>query len=358
MPALPTSVEDVTPRWLDEVLSVSGVVAAGDQVTSVSLQPIGVGTALMSELHRVTYRTAGGAEGSVVVKLSLDNELRSTADELGLYCREIDFYRDLRASVPLPTPRVHLAMQAATSTNFVLVLEDLGELTPGDQLAGLDAGATLAAVDAIARMHASAWEDHQHLAELCDRFRPIRNETTRAMYPAYFEAGWANYLGHARRQPGEVLRAAAGRWVEALPWLLDELASPATLCHGDYRADNLFFAADGSVVVIDFQLLHQACGISDVAYLVSQSVEGATSDDHEMLVRRYCAALAAAGVDYPWTEAWRQYRIAVLFHLVIAVVATLPWPSLGPRGRDLVLRMVERTELALEVTGPLSLLPT
>lgn len=324
----------------------------------MAYEPVGVGIGLLSELHRVSYRSGGGDEGSVVVKLPATNEHRSTADTLGLYRRELDFYRDVADAVPLRTPRAHLAEQADSSTDFVLVLEDLGGLTPGDQLGGLRWDRAEAAVDTVAGLHGWAWKSQSRLDGLSDRFRPLRNETVRAMYPQYFVAGWANYLDRAEDAPSHALAAAAEGWVEALPWLLDELAEPATLCHGDLRADNLFFDATGAVVTIDFQLAHQGCGVSDIAYLGSQSIEAATLEDHQALVRRYCRALEDLGVDYPLPGAERQYRIGVLFHLVEAVVATLSWPSLDPQGRRLVLRLVERAGRAIEATDALDALPS
>ena len=354
---LPSSIGEVTASWLEEVLVASGELGRADGIMWLDRECVGTGIGLLGELHRVCYRSRSGQEGSVVVKLPAQNELRATADALGLYRREVDFYRDVAPVVPVRSPRLHLALPARETTDFVLVLEDLGRLRPADQLGGLVDGQAEAAVDAVARLHAWAWEDRVRLTVLADRFPPLRSEATLALYPCLFEQGWASYLGRTRREPGPSLRAVAQRWVDHLPMFLDELSSPETLCHGDYRADNLYFDDEGSTAMIDFQLVHQGCGISDVAYLASQSVEGAGLDAHEMLVRRYCHALDGAGVRYPVDEAWRQYRIAVMFHLVEALVTTLSWPSLGSRGRELVLRLVERAEQAVEVTGAVDLLP-
>ena len=198
------------------------------------------------------------------MKLAAETVHRRSADALGMYGREVAFYRDLAGVVPLRTPRLHLAEAAEVSTDFVLVVEDLGGLAPADQLAGIGLLQAEAAVDAVARLHAWCWEDGARLDALCDRFPPLRNETTSAMYPSYFNAGWASYLEHVEHEPSAVLALVAERWPAALPWLLNGLAAPSTLCHGDYRADNLFFEADGSMVAVDFQLVHQGCGISDV----------------------------------------------------------------------------------------------
>ncbi len=60
-----------------------------------------------------------------------------------------------------------------------------------------------------------------------------------------------------------------------MPGLLDGLAeAPTTMIHGDYRADNLFFEADGTVAALDFQLIGTGRGAYDLAYFVTQSLGG------------------------------------------------------------------------------------
>ena len=54
---------------------------------------------------------------------------------------------------------------------------------------------------------------------------------------------------------------------------------PPTLCHGDPRADNLAFDADGIPVLYDWQQLAVQFGAADLAWLVSTSLTPATRRD-------------------------------------------------------------------------------
>ncbi len=124
--------------------------------------------------------------------------------------------------------------------------------------------------------------------------------------------------------------AVGPRWVDALPGLLEHLASgPTTVAHGDYRADNIFFDADGSVVLLDFQLIGAGRAAYDLAYFVTMSLAPEVASAHERdLVERWLAGLHAAGVPETDTAgAWDDYRVAALFCLVYPVVAS--------RGMDL-----------------------
>jgi hypothetical protein len=356
-PVVLGAIGDITAAWLTDALAGGTALVPGEHVTELRAERIGAGRGLLAEVHRVAYRSSSGAAASVIVKVGASNELRQAADALGLYAREVAFYRHLAGVVPLRTPAVHATAFGEPTGDFVVVMEDLGDRAAADQLAGLTHGQVAAAVEALAPFHAWAWDAVDGLDDLRPTIPDLDCAMNRSLLPELFAAGWQAYSSHCPGGPATVLTAAAGRWPAQLAWQLSQLGTPSTLCHGDYRADNLFFAEDGALTVVDFQLVHLGCGISDVAYLVAQSTDGLDGDGHAGLVRRYVDALGRAGVRYSWQDAWRQYRVAVVFHLVEAVVATLSWPSLDSRGRDLVLRLVERTGAAIDATSALDELP-
>jgi hypothetical protein len=88
---------------------------------------------------------------------------------------------------------------------------------------------------------------------------------------------------------------------------------PYTLVHGDYRLDNLFFAADGEVVVIDWQMSFRGySGAFDLALLMASSL---TSDDRcrlmTPLTQLYRDELVSHGVtDFGETDLRRALAVA------------------------------------------------
>jgi thiamine kinase-like enzyme len=132
---------------------------------------------------------------------------------------------------------------------------------------------------------------------------------------------------------------------------MDALSERPMLIHGDIRADNMFFAG-GQLKVVDFQLAANGAGASDIGYLVSQGLptEVRRGQD-EVLVREYLDQLAELGVtDYSFDEAWRHYRFAVAYFVVLPLMPLLGWDSLPERPRQLCMQLVERAVATIDQT--------
>ena len=121
------------------------------------------------------------------------------------------------------------------------------------------------------------------------------------------------------------------------------------LLHGDIRADNLFF--DGErMKVVDFQFASVGAGAADIAYLVSQGLPSQAREGHdEALVREYLEHLAAQGVtDYTFDDAWRHYRFAAVYLMVLPVITLNGWDALPERSRRLCLTLTDRAVAAID----------
>lgn len=134
------------------------------------------------------------------------------------------------------------------------------------------------------------------------------------------------------------------------PKLLDRFAAmPHTLVHFDYRADNLFFEADGTVVVIDWQSISKGGGAADVAYFISQnlSVEDRRANEDDLL-HAYHDALGAAGVTgYEYDQFFEDYRVGVIYGWIIPVFAVGSLDSSSERAMALWTAVIERSQAAI-----------
>ncbi len=126
------------------------------------------------------------------------------------------------------------------------------------------------------------------------------------------------------------------------------------LLHGDIRADNMFFSGD-ELKVVDFQMSAWGGGAMDIGYLASQGLPTEVrSGRDEMLVREYLDVLSVHGVDdYSFDEAWRHYRFAVAYFVVLPAMPLLSWDTLPERSRELCMRLVDRAVATIDEIGAL-----
>jgi hypothetical protein len=66
------------------------------------------------------------------------------------------------------------------------------------------------------------------------------------------------------------------------------------------------------------------------------------------LVREYLDHLSAHGVtDYAFDDAWRHYRFAAVYLMVLPVIALNGWDALPERSRQLCLTLTDRAVAAI-----------
>ena len=338
MSTFPTSVDEVTPGWLAE--------ATGFSVESADLEQIGAGIGVMSALYRARL-TGAGCPATVVVKLpGLAEESVFTSTVLRMYLREAAFFAELAPHAPVRVPACHHATIDPETSQFVLVMEDLGGLRAVDQVQGMELADAEQAVDGLAAWHATWWGKALELAERGVTVS-LGDPIYKAVLPMVFAEGWEK-LGKELSIPGAIAEIGP-RWSDAMPRLVDDLATePTTMVHGDWRADNLLFEPDGSVAALDFQLIGTARGTYDLAYFVTQSLDPATAAQHEKaLFDRWVSAVERAGAPpEDNATAWDDYRKGALFCLVYPVVAWRGMDAGDPRQVGLATTMLERFDRA------------
>ncbi len=365
--AVPTTAADITAGWLTEALRAGGSIGSATTVTAIETTPVGVGIGLVGALARLEPTYAGEpGPATIVAKFAAPDEgSRFVANVLGMYRKEVGFYRDLAARTALPHATCHYAHHDPDTDAFVVLMEDLAACAGGtrvvDQLAGCDRADAEAAIDALADFHAGFWNDTSlassaWLGALSD-----------APFPDAIAMSYDQSWGPVQELFGEHLtpevRAFGDRYTELLPDLVARLsAAPYTLSHGDYRLDNIFFStspdADVALRVCDWQLVDRSRGARDLAYFLSQSlIPELRAEIERPLVARYVDRLAQAGVDdYPVEVAWDDYRLATAFAFVYGVVAGGSLDHADERATALCREMIRRSVRAIEDLDALAVL--
>jgi hypothetical protein len=348
----------ITPAGLTSLLREAGALRAG-AVTAIAVEPIGVGAGFLGQVARLRLsydRTEEAAPLTLVGKLpTVDPGGREICRLFKFYEREIRFYRELTGRVPVRVPRCYASVMDVAADDYLILMEDLSSLPIGDDATGCSMAEAERAIRSVAGLHA-AWWASSDLSGL--DWMPLANAPVhQAAEPAYqqtvapFLKMFGDYLSPKMRLVTENMRTH----------VIDSLNAftrpPMTIAHGDYRLDNLFFAAVG-VAAIDWQITFRGRGAFDVAYFLSGCLAPAVRRAEEMRLLRLWHEIATSGRrDYTFEDALLDYRRAVLHCHVYTVIATGSLDPANERGMAVFRAWLERRSAAIEELDAAELMP-
>jgi len=346
---VPFSIEELTPDWLTEALRSSGVLSSGS-VIAVETQVIGEGVGMVGQLARLTINYSSDATAlptHMIAKLPSPYEAnRAQMQMFRYYTREALFYREIGNKSGVRTPECYWSAIDFKNNLSALLLEDLGHLEVSDQISGMTAAHAERAIRAIAVMHAKWWGSPElDSIEWMDYGNgPVTMQAVPLFdyaWPIFLSNGFERLLSPEQIMLGEAVKNHFER-------LLNDFGGdPRTICHTDFRSENMFFGEPGTdedVVVLDWQLTTRSGGLYDVAYLLAQSL---TTDDRRLhedrLLGIYHQCLVDGGVDITKEEIRDAYRIALMVCLIIPISVGGMLDMANERGRQLAETITERT---------------
>ncbi len=357
MTKVPPSTHKIDAAWLTEVLKDSGQIAS--EVTSVSIETIGAGIGLMGELARLHLTYAGEEDlpDTLVAKCAAQNENRQVAQVLDFYNREADFYNRVAPDCPMNVPDSYHADVNQDTYDFVLLMEDLGDVTPPDQLVGASEEEIYSSVGNVAEMHAQWWgaTEVSH-PWMYDMMSEREAERLRSMvYAPALEPCLEKFDYLLTPETRQLLRLVGERYAET--WA--QISLPVdTFLHGDYRQDNmLYIEDDDEPLVMDWQISGRGKPIFDVAYFMCQSVDEPLRESLEQdVLRFYTSKLAEHGVQYDLDQCMEDYRRILLGCLIYPVTVCGSLDTANERGRQLAETMLTRNLSAIDKLGAAALL--
>ena len=351
---IPPRGDAIAAGWMRRALRAGGVPDASS-IEDVVVEDIGSGVGLLAEIVRcrlICRDDAVSIPGTVIVKLpSRESKSRRMSRLQSLYKREYDFYRHVAPHAPIRTPRMLYGDYDRRTHQFVLVLEDLGHLRPGDQIAGATAAQARSAVRAIARLHGTHWDKvgRRPLSELYDITTPWRRAALQGIYLAFLGPTFEHF---GRFFSPEMRRLAEAYGPRVADHIADVAAAPQTVIHGDLRLDNMFFGAGGAddLALLDWQVSGLGNGLYDVAYFLGGSASAEVRRQTERdLVGEYAdivCGMRAAGLTFD--DCWSLYRQNMLGRLLVTIFVCGGLDLNDARSRRLAEIGVRHTLAAIE----------
>jgi hypothetical protein len=249
-------------------------------------------------------------------------------------------------------PIVYHAEHNAAKATCTILMEDLTRYPNayfGDQVAGASLDEASMAIRELTKLHLRFWNcARREVPAGFNLWKPLEDGSIditveivgRTVAFAKFQAsykdfGWTALTSKAadtiQRYFANALKLCLRRKPKELGGQMN-----TTLCHADYRMENLFFwedPADGvkKVKVFDFQTVHEQNPCRDLVYFLCLNLTAESRNAHELdLLRYYHQLLTEGGVEYPWLEMMSDFQNFVGFTNVtfVSMMANMNWSEL------------------------------
>ena len=346
---IPKTIEEVTPKWLSKILDI--------EITDMEVIKIGEGIGLLGDIYKVDLSPGDRLLKSVVVKLpSSFEENRQQGIALGMFEAEVRFYNQLGPMVNVGLPKIYHADIVEGTADFIIVMEDLSDLTMVTQSDGMGAIQTESAVRVLAKIHSVWWgkmESHEFdwIPSMIGPRIEFVTQSLSDMFPRFAE----NFGEYISSEALHLYELFSKNYLNVNKLLAAR--SPWTLVHQDCRVENMLFGEIGSdyVAVIDWQGIGRGPSSYDLAYLLGGSVETDLRRQYEdQWISIYHKTLLEEGVlNYSIQELREDYRISHLQGGLATAMFTAGSLNLNnERGLQLVVTMVQRhAQAALDQNG-------
>ncbi len=308
----PARPEAINPDWLTNRLEAAGLLSVS-RVTKIEHTPIGTGQVGDSIRFTLTYDKPGSGPRTIAGKFaSSDPVSRGTAQMMKLYLHEVCFYRDFAGELPVTTPRPIFADIAEDGGDFILLMEDMGPARQGNQLSSCSLDDARHAITQAAALHGASWGNARFIGAPDIAPDPQIRAMAQALYPKSTATFLERYAGDL---PDDLL-AIAARMGELAAAIFAPRADHKCLVHGDFRLDNMLFAAKGGALplaIVDWQTLTTGDGAVDIGYFLGAGTGSKLRRSHEgELLTLYLAEMARHGVQLSREDIDHGYKLGAV----------------------------------------------
>jgi len=323
--------KQATPEWLTSILVKNGFLSKGEvssieQEIETTLSDIANASTFFSLKVNYSQESLGHLPSKILMKMMKPIFYDITQ-------KEIDFYDDaMNTKVPLPLLTCYGTEKSPDIKQGYLLLENLTQThhpiqamlsLSQNQIEDAIKEAIAEAITVLAKVHAYWW-NHSNFGESTSETHSgegVRNaiRALENLYPQF-----ADFLGD---DLSEKRRKVYDLVFEKLPVLLGSRLSSTkrlTLLHGDAHLGNFLFPNhknEGQCILLDWQNWEIGWGVKDLSYMITLNMSPEDRRTAERpILKFYLEELQKQQIDYIWEELETDYRICVIYNLLIPVM--------------------------------------
>lgn len=219
------------------------------------------------EKYKIVYYNEKSKD--IILKISnFNNELADVAKKLNLYNNEIYFYEKLSNNININIPKFY-----GTILNKGIIMENIYNYKGIFNInLNNNIKIILKIIEDISNMHNYYYfSDRNNLINCMKNLKTVKQIT---YYKELIEERFSLFMNKNNRLISEKIKKLLHNIYNNFDNNLNYLSEyPLSFCHGDLKSPNIFYKDNIEPFYLDWQYIHLNKGISDIAFLLVESID-------------------------------------------------------------------------------------
>jgi hypothetical protein len=314
---LPMSIDGVTRHWMSDALSLGRSPVVVESMEQLQILHGGA-TKIRYKLTYAANKSAGLPE-VLWLKIGFEPHHDYVETIMRAYTAEVQAYNKVLPAYDVHTPKPFFARSQESPAQGAILLEDLTlrGVTFNVALKPISVDAAAAGLATLANLHAKSWDDSR-LAGYSFLHPPLSGPAGKVF--GDFVRDSQRYFKSLRGYSVPVKLHDQEQLARALPAYIRFVSGgPQCFLHGDAHVGNTYIEKDGSVGILDWQMICKGYWAHEIGYFLASALDVTDRRAAERdLLSHYLTQLHKHGVKVPkFSDAWDDYRRSMFYAFLV-----------------------------------------
>ena len=286
---------------------------------SVDMGSQDIKTGYICDIQSYTLKFRNNTNESIILKINnIENELAVTAEMLNLYKNEEYFYQHISNNININVPKYYGTIDVDDNKRGI-ILNNLNTKS-GQFNINLNNNVTvlLSVVREIANMHCKYWFNNPNDIPINMIDIPKVNEIIH--YKTLISDRYKTFITNNQTILNDVDIKILNDCYENFTINVNMVSSyPISFCHGDFKSANIFYENNKTPYILDWQYIQINKGISDIVFLLVESIE---YDERlvQTVLNYYYYSIIETGIEYTYETMMNDFKLNLqIFPFVVCV---------------------------------------
>ena len=230
-------------------------------------------TGYICDIDKYNINYLDSTNFNIIVKISnLDNELSNTASKLNMYQNEVYFYESISYIINcINIPKFYGSF--LYNHKEVIIMEDLNKYKDNFNInLNKNIKILLNVVEKIFNMHNQYY--FQNNDEVIKNMKNLKKTNEILYYKELINERFYKFFDKNKYILTDTDKQILLKIYNNFDFILNESSKyPLNFCHGDLKSPNIFYKNNYEPYFLDWQYIHLNKGISDIAFLLVESID-------------------------------------------------------------------------------------